>query len=209
MTFNRDTKSLGGTTIMRGTLSASYRAELRKCLYSHLNYSPARCPHKDLSPFRILQDKKNIQATIDVAQTLFVSPFSKSELVCISNVMIVTKEVKDDLLSAEEKGRAAMKKFVESPLAENAKVEFFSPIKKMKLRTFATMKKNTKNKVENKVIPTESHNNMFGQLTLLMQHLETNLKEVYDYPIGSYLWSLCGDMEELRKKHVNQHCYKF
>ena len=79
----------------------------------------------------------------------------------------------------------------------------------MKLRTFATMKKNTKNKVENKVIPTESHNNMFGQLTLLMQHLETNLKEVYDYPIGSYLWSLCGDMEELRKKHVNQHCYKF
>ena len=115
MTFNRDTKSLGGTTIMRGTLSASYRAELRKCLYSHLNYSPARCPHKDLSPFRILQDKKNIQATIDVAQTLFVSPFSKSELVCISNVMIVTKEVKDDLLSAEEKGRAAMKKFVESP----------------------------------------------------------------------------------------------
>ena len=55
--------------------------------------------------------------------------------------MIATKEVKDDFLSAEEKGRAAMKEFVESRLAENAKVEFFSPIKKMKLRTFATMKK--------------------------------------------------------------------
>ena len=35
--------------------------------------------------------------------------------------MIATKEVKDDLLSAEEKRRAAMKEFVESRLAENTK----------------------------------------------------------------------------------------
>ena len=55
--------------------------------------------------------------------------------------MVVTKEVKDDLLSAEEKGRAVMKEFVESRLAKYAEVKFFSPIKKMKLRIFATMKK--------------------------------------------------------------------
>ena len=56
--------------------------------------------------------------------------------------MIATKEVKDDLLSAEEKGRAAIKEFLESRLAEYAEVEFFSPIKKIKLRTFATINKN-------------------------------------------------------------------
>ena len=49
----------------------------------------------------------------------FVSPFSKIELVCISNGMTATIEIKDDLLSAEEKGRAAMKEFLESRLAEN------------------------------------------------------------------------------------------
>ena len=45
MTINKDTKTPGGTTgftmeadaIMRWTLNASYRAELRKCLYKHLN----------------------------------------------------------------------------------------------------------------------------------------------------------------------------
>ena len=113
--------------------------------------------------------------------------------------MIVTKEVKDDLLSAEEKRRAAMKEFVESRLAENAEVEFFSPIKKMKSRTLATMKKTAKNKVKNKVIPIESHSNMFGQLALSMQHHEINLKEVFEYPIGPYLRSLCGSMGEMRK----------
>ena len=126
MTINKDNKSPGGPTrfslkadaIMRWTLNDSYRAELRKCLYLHLNYSH---PHKDLSPSRILWDERDVQAIIDVAQTLFVSPFSESKVVCISNGMIATKEVKDDLLSAEEKGRAAMKEFVESRLAENTK----------------------------------------------------------------------------------------
>ena len=72
-----------------------------------------------------------MQAIIGVAQTLFVSPCSKSELACISNGMIAPKEGSNDLLSAEEKGSAAMKEFVES-LAKNGEVEFFSLIKKMK-----------------------------------------------------------------------------
>ena len=139
MTINKDTVSPGGITgfclkadtIMRWTLNASYRAKLRKCLYSQLNYSPACYLHKDLSPSCILQDEQDMQAIIGVAQTLFVSPCSKSELACISNNMIAPKEVKDDLLSAEEKGSAAMKEFVES-LAKNGEVEFFSLIKKMK-----------------------------------------------------------------------------
>ena len=45
---------------------------------------------------------RDSQAIIDVAQTFFVSLLSKSELVCMSNGMIATKEVKEDFLSAEE-----------------------------------------------------------------------------------------------------------
>ena len=43
--------------------------------------------------------------------------------------MIATKDVKDDLLSTEEKGRAAMTKFLENRFVENAEVKFFSPVK--------------------------------------------------------------------------------
>ena len=69
----------------------------------------------------------------------------------------------------------------------------------MKLRTFVTMKRTAKNKVKNKVIPIESHSNMFEQLALLMQHHEINLKGVFEYPIGLYPWILCASMGELRK----------
>ena len=61
------------------------------------------------------------------------------------------------------------------------------------------MKKTAKNNVKNKVIPIESHTNMFEQLALLMQHHGINLKKVFEYPIGPYPWLLCGSMVELRK----------
>ena len=66
MTIN---KTPGGTTgftmkadsMMRRTLNASYRAELRKCLYTHLNYSPQLYSHKGLTTIRILKDEKRHQ----------------------------------------------------------------------------------------------------------------------------------------------------
>ena len=40
---------------------------------------------------------------------------------------------------------------------------------------------------------------MYGQLALLMQHHEINLKEVFEYPIEPYPWPLFGSVGELRK----------
>ena len=76
-----------------------------------------------------------------------------------------TNFLKSYLLTTEEKGRPAVKEFVESRLAEIAEVEFFNQIKKIKLRTFATMIKTAKNNMKNKVIPIESHSNMLEQLS--------------------------------------------
>ena len=82
---------------------------------------------------------------------------------------------------------------------EHAEVEFFQPIKKMKLKTFINMKKTVKVSVKDKVVPIRSHSNLFGQLALIMQTRNVNLKEIFEYPLGPYPWSLCGDMGELRK----------
>ena len=62
MTINKDTNSPGGTkgfslkadAIMRWKFHAFYRAELSKYLYSDLNYSLARYPHKHLRSSCIL-----------------------------------------------------------------------------------------------------------------------------------------------------------
>ena len=71
-TINKTPRGTTGFTmkadsIMRRTLNASYRAELRKCLYTHLNYSPQLYSHKGLTTSRILKDEKDIKLIMDVA----------------------------------------------------------------------------------------------------------------------------------------------
>ena len=190
MTIN---KTPGGTTgftmkadsIMRRTLNASYRAELRKCLYTHLNYSPQLYSHKGLTTIR-KKDEKYIKLIMDVAQTLFVHPFSYNDLICISNGLVAAKDVKKDLITAEQKGKQAMNDFVDKRLCEEP--EFFTPIKKMKLKTFSSLKKTAKSKVKGKVIPIKSHSNMFGQLALIMQTRDIDLRKLFEYPLVS-VWA--------------------
>ena len=53
--------------------------------------------------------------------------------------------------------------------------------------------------VKDKIMPANSHSNIFGQLALLMQTRDIELREVFKYPVGPYNWFLCGPMGELRK----------
>ena len=112
---------------------------------------------------------------------------------------MATSDVKVDIIDAQQKGQDAMNLFIDDRLVEHAEVEFFQPIKKMKLKTFINMKKTVKVSVKDKVVPIRSHSNLFGQLALIMQTRNVNLKEIFEYPLGPYPWSLCGDMGELRK----------
>ena len=68
--------------------------------------------HKDLTTSRILKNEEDIKLIMDVAQTLFVHPFSHNDLICISNGLVATEDVKKDLITAEQKGKQAMKDFV-------------------------------------------------------------------------------------------------
>jgi hypothetical protein len=107
--------------------------------------------------------------------------------------MVATKEVKEDLMTAENKGRESTKQFV-----QEADVEFFISIEKRKLKTFSKLKEIVKNEV-NTVILIKSHGNMIGQLVLLMKTRKSYLREVFEYQVGPYPWSLCEPMGELRK----------
>ena len=110
---------------------------------------------------------------------------------------MATEDVKKNLITAEQKGKQAMKDFVDKHLCEEP--EFFTTIKKMKLKTFSSLKKTAKNKFKNKVIPIKLQSNMFGQLALIMQTREIDLRKLFEYPVGPYPWSLCGPTGELRK----------
>ena len=64
MTINKDTKTPGGTTgfsinpnsIIRWSINATFRAELRKILHEFVNYRKQIFSHKDLHPSRKSND---------------------------------------------------------------------------------------------------------------------------------------------------------
>ena len=92
-----------------------------------------------------------------------------------------------------------MQTFIDDRLDENAVIEFFQPIKNMKLKTFTDIKKSSKVSVKDKIVPMRADSNLFGQLALIMQTGNLDLKEVFEYPLGPFPWSLSGVMGLLRK----------
>ena len=62
--------------------------------------------HKDLSESRIKKDEAD--SLMSVLTETFINP-----ILCLSNGMVASDEVSNDLLKAKEKGRVAMKKFID------------------------------------------------------------------------------------------------
>ena len=112
MTINKDTKTPGGTTgfstnpnsIIRWSINATFRAELRKKLHEFVNYRKQRFSHKDLNPSRINKDKKDVKAILDILSNTFIEPLSENPLLCISSGLLATDEVASDIKHALSTG---------------------------------------------------------------------------------------------------------
>ena len=86
----------------------------------------------------------------------FINPFSDSPLLCISNDMMATDEVSNDLMNAKQKGQDAMTSFTENRSSSTATKSLFYPIKNMKFKTLSSMTKIVKTRLCKKVIPIKA-----------------------------------------------------
>ena len=206
-TVNRDTKTPGGTTgfstnqnaVNRWSINASYRAEIRNCFHNFLGTHSQSHVHNDLKPSRIKRDEKDVQHLIEVLTETFIDPFSSNDLLCISNGVLATEEVRDDLLTAKTKGEEKMQTFINNRLLEEGKASMFDPIKKLNLGTFSKMAKIVKVPCKDKQIPLKATRSLFGQISIITQHRQFDLKEVFKYPLGPFPWALSGINGELKK----------
>jgi hypothetical protein len=62
----------------------------------------------------------------------------------------------------------------------------------MNLSTFKNLIKVVKIPVKQRMISLQCHGNLFGQMTIIMQKRNVNLREVLSYPLGPLPWSLSG-----------------
>ena len=93
----------------------------------------------------------------------------------------------------------AMETFIETRLLKGTTMSMFDPIKKLKQGTFSSMCKNMKITCKNKEVSLRASRRLFAQVCIVMQRRETDLKNVFKYPLGPFPWSLAGQTGELKK----------
>ena len=206
-TINQDTKTPGGTTgfstnsnaINRWALNTSYGANLRCCFYKHLGYVDTKHKHHDLSASRMERDEKDVQSLIEVITNTIIDPLSDNDLLCISNGLTATEFISQDLQQAKRRGEEVLTAFVVDCLGNESEVSIYDPIKKLKLQTFSSLRKAVIVKCKDKTIPIKATRNLFGQISIIMQKRDLDLKEVFKYPLGPFPWALAGVMGDLKK----------
>jgi len=136
-------------------------------------------------------------------------PFANepSDLVCISSGAATPPDVCSDLLKAQERGEEADK--LQAERLEKGS-EFYDPIKKLKLKTFADMKKETVVKGTNKKIVLKADNRAFSHMLLIAQNRKLDMREVLCYPLGQKPWALAHGDETLKtgKSSLSKHIEK-
>ena len=143
--------------------------------------------HPDLLTSRIRRDQSGVLAVQDKITSMFINPFEEMELISLSSGVVPTDKVTSDLLDAELIGERELLKFQDERLKKQT-INYYEPLKKMKLGTFSTLFKKSVKVKANVQFSTQS--DIFGKISLIQQLRPLNLKEVFCYPLGPVPWSL-------------------
>ena len=132
--------------------------------------------HRNLNPCEISRCEKDVQLCIEAVKN-FMNPFSiedKSHLYNISSGTQVPGKFERDILNAEIFGKEKKEVFINDRLLQNDK--FFEPIKQLKLKTMADLKKTAKLKSsQNKVIMLKEQGSIAFQLLVKAQSLNIKI----------------------------------
>ena len=76
---------------------------------------------------------------------------------------------------------------------------FYEPIKKLKLKTFSSVKRGSLIKGTDKEIVLKADNRVFGHMLLIAQNRKLDMKEILCYPLGRKPWALVNADGTLKK----------
>ena len=199
-TLNRSTKTKGGivgfslkkSAVQRWMLTAHSReAFIDSCRRMTDSYQGRSQYHKENGSSRIKRDEDDVTKITEVIEG-WRNPFEASdELVVLSSGRVADENVKQDLLTAKEKGRLAFQTFVNERLVTNAK-GFFDTFTKLKLGSFRDAQKKTSVKAGTKNIIIKADRNLFARLLVIGQSRKVDLRELLTFELGPLPWSLAS-----------------
>ena len=130
----------------------------------------------------------NIVNTIEA----MVDPFTceRSDLINISSGTVAPIEVMNDLLQGHSVGKTAAEKFTEERISANGSVDFFTPIKLNKLKTFAAIGKKTTRAVGSKNVTLQLNDKLFTRLLIIGKTRDIDLRRLLSYALTTVPASL-------------------
>ena len=167
-------------------------------------------PHKELTPSRIRSDIEAVASVVDVLESVFCIPWNKDaqQLTGLSTGLAATAEVSNDLLQANAKGKNACKDFLSQRCSLTATVDFFDPLKKLKLKSFKDLKTVIKIRTKDTVVPIRLDRDVFARMALIGQFRKIDMRLVFTYPLGPLPWALAdpyGLPRKTNKAKLAQH----
>ena len=107
----------------------------------------------------------------------------KRKIVALSSQVEASLITVDDLLQAEKIGESRFKEFFKNCIETN-NVDFYAPIKKLKLCTFDKRSAPAKIKVKNKDVVVRTDREIFARLLVIQKNRNTSLKEVIQFELS-------------------------
>ena len=165
-------------------------------------------PRKCLRSSEILKSNKMVEKIMVALKTQFINPFQpdlgKDELFNLVSGYPAPEDVRECLLALESKGKELMDEFQEritTKSAESSKTDFFSPIKKEKLKTFKDVAVKTKLKSKGKVKELTFQRDILGMLVAYSNkhELGVDLEKVLCFPLAPVSIPLSTPDGALRK----------
>ena len=139
--------------------------------------------HRDTWPSQIQKSEKATGKIIDAVES-FLNPFDiESEgLVSLLSGAPVPPDVSKDIETAEERGTQAKEAFITERLEKNE--DFFAPLTKQRLKTFADIGKKAIVKTSNnKTLEYKQQGNVAFKLLVKSQNHKLDLQELLRYPL--------------------------
>ena len=208
-TLNRDSKTKGGLTgitmnkgaVNRWILSHHHRATIAKECRLMAGQESCCSSRKDLDKAVVERDEKKVIGIIDTIESM-VDPFSceGNELINISTGIVASADIKVDLLNAYQIGKVASERFFVERIQTDGTVDFFSPIKTNKLKSFANMGKKTTTKLTNsQTVTLKFDEKLFTRLLLIGKSRDVDLRQLLAHALSTVPASLGTNDGQLAK----------
>ena len=157
---------------------------------------------KDIDDARINADEKQVKELIDTISEM-IDPFKNDPeekgLANLSSGVVAPADVITDLTAAFDRGNDTFEQFVSDKLLVD-EPDIFSPISKLKLKTFASSKKTvTRRTSKGQIVSLKADRSTFARLFMIGQKRSIDVPEILSYCLGPYPLSLANTIGNICK----------